>query len=490
MSRRMAGAAGGDLRRAIGVGLLLLVGVLGRASAQSSVVWEQMPLFSDGPSQHVVALGWLRGDGSASPSLDTLVVFQAYGVFRYAPGENNGEWGAWRRINGWRSNDGLITSEGSIVFVPNARRSTDAGLTWTAEEYGFAAIIETTLPWLRDLSGGRAVLVADAGAAGEHIRSLADGEPGSWVWGAPSSGFPESLGEVPPSPALPRGRLLHNGSYVMYSDDGAMTWHLASLGNQPSEGYLWFRFAFYPIAGHPYGGAVFATGCEYIQCDSAGFGTGEAVDLFRSDDGGASWTLIHHFTREDVGLPIINGSAFAAGVPHVGPDGALWAGIGRSNGGRNPGRIMRSVDEGLTWHRADAGLAEANQGRGWRVYKLATARDGRMYAATDQGVWRTTQPVVSAEALPLPAADLTLAVAPNPASGAVTFVVEAPRAVGYALVDVFTPEGRSVEIVHANALSAGAHRFEVDTSGWASGTYIARVWNEGRQESARFTIAR
>lgn len=477
--------------------LLVVVGALGlgRAHAQSGVVWEQMPLFSDRPSQEIYDIGWLDGDGTADPSLDTLVVFQAYGVFRYNPGQNNGEWGVWRRLctGGCSVSAGLVSSDGTLLRSGfGFLRSTNLGQTWeTTFEAGPRPLMEATLPWLRDLSGGRAVIIGAIGGAGEHARSLADGEAGSWVVGAPSSDFPESLGEVPPSPALPMGRLLHNGTYVMYSNDGAMTWQLASLGNQPTEGYLAFRFAFYPIAGHPYNGAVFGIGCEYVQCDSAGTtGTGEALDLYRSDDGGASWSAIHAFTAAETGLPRINGISVNDGVPHVGPDGALWAGIGRRGGGNNPGRIMRSTDEGLTWHRADAGLAEANNGLGWRVYKLYTARDGRMYAATDEGVWRTVQPVVSAEALPPPAASLTLAVAPNPSSGRVTLSVEAPRAVGYALVDVFTPEGRSVQIVHANALSAGAHRFEVDVSSWAAGTYIARVWNEGRQESHRFTVAR
>ncbi len=477
---------------------LVLAGALGvgRARAQSSAVWEQMPLFSDGPSQIVYAIDWLVGDGTADPALDTLVVFHIDGTFRYAPGESNAEWDPWHRIctaacDTW---DGLVTSEGTLLragfgFV----RSTNRGATWNVTfEVRAVPIVEVTLPWLRELSGGRAVIVGPVGGAGEHIRSLADGEAGSWVLGGPASDFPESLAEVPPSPALPLGRLLHNGTYVMYSDDGAMTWTLASLGNQPIEGYVKFRFAFYPIAGHPYGGAVFATGCEYVDCD----GGGESEDLYRSDDGGASWALVHEFIAAEDGLPFINGIAIRAGVPYVGPDGALWAGVSRAQGGDNPGRIMRSTDEGLTWHRADAGLAESNGGLGWRIYKLHTARDGRMYASTDRGVWRTTQPVVAAEAPALPRSDLSLTVLPNPATGAVTVAVASSSAREAVTIDILDALGRRVAAVHAGPLGAGERTFALDTGAWAPGVYTARVTAAdgggagGEAHTARFTVAR
>ncbi len=470
----------------------MLVGALGvgRAHAQSGVVWEQMPLFADRVNQVTNAVGWLVGDGTADPALDTLVIFHSYGVFRYAPGESNGEWDPWHQINGWHAYDGLVTSEGSILFVPVTRRSTDAGLTWEGGQDGLPQIMEVTLPWMRAAANGRAVLISASASVTEPNISYADGEAGSWIRGGPASAYLDGLGEVPPSPALPLGRLLSEGSYVRYSDDGGMTWVTAALGGQPAQSYLSVRFAFYPISGHAYGGAVFATGCEYIQCDSAGYGTGDAVDLFRSDDGGASWALVHHFTGAEVGLPIINGSAIESGVPYVGPDGALWAGVSRRNGGDNPGRIMRSTDEGLTWHRADAGLAESNGGLGWRIYKLHTARDGRMYAATDRGVWRTTQPIVAAEAPASPASDLSLTVLPNPATGAVTVSVASPSTLDAVTIEILDALGRRVAVVHAGPLGAGERTFALDASAWAPGVYTARAQAGGEAQTARFTVAR
>ena len=70
-----------------------------------------------------------------------------------------------------------------------------------------------------------------------------------------------------------------------------------------------------------------------------------------------------------------------------GPDGALYAGEWESDGTRC--RVHWSTDDGLTWlHTADlvptGGLAYINS--------IARAPNGGLFAATEAGLWKTSQP--------------------------------------------------------------------------------------------------
>ncbi len=492
--RRPVGAYGAMVAVAL-YALALVALSAGPASAQAppGLVWEQLPIFQNRANQGILALDWLTGDGTADPSLDTLVIFQSpYGVFRYAPGEaGNGEWDPWRRlcISGCPTRDGLVTSEGSIIRVSRVYRSTNAGQTWelTLPDRGSPPLFEVTLPWMREASGGRSILLVGYDA-NDHAISYADGEAGSWRRTGPVTVFPESLAEVPPSPMLPNGRLLSgSGSLTMYSDDGSETWQVAALGNQPSESYRETEFAFLPKEGHPYGGVVFITTCENTDCD----GGAETVDVYRSDDGGTSYTLVHEFTAAEVDLPFIDGVAIEEGYPFAGPDGALWCGVSNTGSAPKPGRIMRSTDEGVTWHRADAGLAEANGGNGYSIRKIVAHRDGRLYAATDQGVWRTVEPIATAAQANPPRPVLPeLVVSPNPSSGSVTLAVSASEPAGTLVVTVFETTGRVVANVYTGPVAAGEHRYVVDTGGWAAGVYVAQVWVRGEAFTTRFTVTR
>lgn len=495
---------GGQLpgRAALCALLLCTAGVPVHVEAQepgwTSPVWEQMPLVPNYTNQGAYHLGFLPVEDGADPSLDTLIVFHNVGTLRYAPGEDNGATGVWRRYTNARARDALFTSDRTLLsyFASPVSRSTDGGRTWHDTNPPYDPIRETRLPWLRAQSGGRAVILATGGAAPTyqqeaHFISFADGEPGSWVQGGVVTVFGTDIADVPPSPALPNGRLLHSGQYQLYSDDGAMSWHRVSMDGDMTGWYRNFKFSFLPRDGHPYGGIMFALGCgEHVWCDSGGNGSGDVAQLWRSDDGGTSFRFVHQFTQAETGISV-DGLGPQRGVPIVGPDCALWAGISRSQGPLNPGRIMRSVDEGQTWHHADAGFGQANQGRGWRVHQLVVARDGRMYAATDHGVWRSKAPVtVAAEDRPPPPPELTITVAPNPSRERVTLTVTAPEAVERAMVDAFTSNGRFIVPVHDGPLPAGEHRFDVETRGWAAGMYFVRVYNGGRQDTQILTVIR
>ncbi len=165
--------------------------------------------------------------------------------------------------------------------------------------------------------------------------------------------------------------------------------------------------------------------------------------------------------------------------------------MSRSVGSENPGRIVRSTDEGVTWDRADAGLAESNGGLGWRVYEIVAHRDGWLYAATDQGVWRTVEPIATAAQANPPRPVLPeLVVSPNPSSGSVTLAVSASEPAATLVVTVFETTGRVVSNVYTGPVAAGEHRYVVDTRGWAAGVYVAQVWVRGEAFTTRFTVTR
>ncbi len=151
------------------------------------------------------------------------------------------------------------------------------------------------------------------------------------------------------------------------------------------------------------------------------------------------------------------------------------------------GVIVWSNDGGRTWQDL------TGEGSGWGghgVLDVELARDGRIYAATQSGVWRTVEAVslpVSSEPEPPAASGAALRVSPNPGAGAVRIALDldTPEA---AQLTVFDARGRAV---HTEASGARTeHAWEVDTSAWAAGVYVARAEAGGAVTSARFTVAR
>ncbi len=505
----------GAARRALHVAAALLLG-LGSADSPRAQTWERLPHFRlETLPQFVHDLDFLRGEGEAAndPLADSLVVIAYTRTFIYNPSGaagaagDNGEWGAWHPLCTSAAcgfDDLLRTSSNTLLLGdPALSRPTDRGRTWTHDVDGFIAadpLFEPSLPGFAG-PGGERGLVAVTGDEGNTYVSHGDGAPGSWTPAGSVQGFTNgtTFGEVPPSAALPSGRLLvgiYNG--VMASTDGGASYQPTSLYG----GYIAHSFAFVAVAGHPYGGVAFA-GVDHAALS----GNVTRAEVHRSDDGGQTWTLARHFTPEETGLPpIVDGGQpaymFGRVILASVPDGALWAAVHYTQGAQAPGVILRSDDLGATWSRADAGYtgfpgfvfypaSTPEQPFGWRVQRLALSRTGVLYAATDRGVWRTTQPVVSGEAWPTPASTgLSLAVAPNPSSGAVTLSLVS-REAQRARVSVVDATGREVWSGEAWAVPAGAS-VAVDASRWASGVYVARasVGRDTEHVTARFTVAR
>ncbi len=216
------------------------------------------------------------------------------------------------------------------------------------------------------------------------------------------------------------------------------------------------------------GGRVLATGFFNQQADRR---------AFVSDDGGETW-------RETARLP----------EPREGIPGDAWlAVIGEQSalavGGR--GIVYRTDDAGETWAIAGRTPVTASN---MTSRMLMVGPEGRLYVglllAGTERAWavRTVQPVVAVSSVPNPeASGARLRVSPNPGAGAVRIALrlDTPEA---ARLTVFDARGRAV---HTEASGArGQHAWEVDTSAWAAGVYVARAEVGGEVVTAQLTVAR
>jgi hypothetical protein len=451
----------------------------------------------------IVAVDFLRGEGAqaADPAADTLVVFMPYGTFLYNPSGaagaagGNGPYGPWHRLcSGGQcsgASAGLVTAAGTVLIGSRAgavqlARGADRGRTWTVnyEDHNAYPIFESarTGP-----DGGPPVILIGAGPYGT-ARSFDDGAPGTWEPRGTACCFAEALAEVPPSPSLPGGRVLLGGDEgVWYSDDGSLSY--AQATGPGARTSMVRSFTFVPAEGHPYGSTAFAGVHDFAPPHG---GESRGATVLRSDDGGATWAIAHQFTASELGLPPYAGSDVTDVTVYATGDGALWAGVGFSGGaaaGPPRGGVVRSVDGGTTWSRADAGFRDGT-GRGYAVNQFALSRTGVLYAATTRGVWRTTTAVVAGEAGPNGApGGVGVSVRPNPAGGRVEVVVSLAEA-GLIRVVVLDALGREVAVVLDGEGPAGERAVPVDTSGWPAGVYVVRVEAGGRVSSARLVVAR
>src|SRR4051812_6355321 len=121
------------------------------------------------------------------------------------------------------------------------------------------------------------------------------------------------------------------------------------------------------------GGIVF-----HLRFDAAGPDTlyaSSSAGLFRSTDGGDSWTEI------DRGLPGRSPSALATDPVHP---GTLYAGVW-------PGGLFKSIDGGETWTSANRGLPPAARTNPSLIRDVAVdpRQPRRLYLATEVGVFQS-----------------------------------------------------------------------------------------------------
>jgi photosystem II stability/assembly factor-like uncharacterized protein len=347
--------------------LLLLAG-LSRADAQT-VRWERI-----GAPEGGNVLSFARTpDGMLFATLD------AAGVFRSS---NDG--GSWERL-GVESNSrwsALIhaTPRGTLLLGgadTTLRISTDKGATWAV----VSRRIYGTVPLVEDSSGG----VIGVGPGGLY-RSTDDG----LTWKVQGGTIEEVIGALAVGSD---GRLVaavQNGFSprgIRVSTDMGASWSLVQLGDSNTPTVL----------------SLAATRDGRLFAGTGGGG------LFRSDDGGATWTLL------PVSIPVyyssllvlsdggIVASAGGQGVLRSDDGGANWAPVGPTDAGlqvsalgaTKDGRILAGTFssgvyavEPVAWKRSSVGLPSLGIGMvsfapDGTIHTVAS--DGRFYSSTDNG---------------------------------------------------------------------------------------------------------
>ena len=460
------------------------------AQGEAVVSWERLPTFGDDDTTppRYDYLAFLPTEDGSGPVAghDMYVVSSFWGRFLFDPDADDERWGAWRLLRRGGPDTGFVSAEGTLFAASpggatDVDRSADRGLTWEREVHDGATVLyQSRLPAFRGPSGHGAVVAVQS----RLCRSLDDGRAGTWDCG-PYSGRTFGAGEVPPSAALPEGRTLFGiANGVVYSDDLGQTWTPAP-GAYLAGGLRGYSFAWMPEPGHPYGGYVLAGIQDQTEPDR----DRQAV-VVRSDDGGGTWGLVWRYDPDVWGV----GTGRRPSL-YAGPDGAVWVSVyGGTGSAPWPGRLLRSTDGGRTWEAADTNLdryrySDHTPGHGVKVNAWAAGPDGRLYIATESGVWRTTEavyephPVATGEA-PVPA-PLAVRVWPNPTGGAATVEVSGPAE--RVRVAVFDVRGREVAVLHDGPATAG-QRWAVETAGLAPGAYVVRV--STASGAAALTVAR
>jgi hypothetical protein len=175
--------------------------------------------------------------------------------------------------------------------------------------------------------------------------------------------------------------------------------------------------------------------------------------LYRSDDGGATFTMMREFLPGDFGVSKPEWIVLQAGVKR-----SLYVGIEHVPGGNVPseGAVVATLDQGQTW------ISVGDSTNGWPGYGplvMRLARDGRLYAGTDRGVWRTVEAVpVSVEPeVEVPVENgAVLEVAPNPFGNETNVVLTLDQQTRVRL-SIFDLLGREVGVLCDRTFPAGKH---------------------------------
>ena len=456
------------------------------ASAQAQAIeWEPMPLKPEVGKERGVVEFVPALDGVGTVAGHDLLMATGSRFYRYTPGRGDLYDGDWEQVSWDGARVGLKSTTGAILgsgASARAVRSDDGQGNYVMVFHSaFSAMMQSRQPGLVGAGGHGAILGVNGG---QLWVSLDDGRQGTWEKRG-YLGRTRDLDQVPPSDSLPQGRLLAATSAgVVASDDLGHTWYVTEGSYEIGYGST---LAFAPEPGHPYGGAVLGGFIDAVLPDR-----NRRAIVARSDDGGASWREIWRYDPDEWGDGDIGTN------PHLfaGPDGAVWMSVYRRIGpGPYPSRLLRSTDSGATWHAADAGLASVPIGSDAalpvvEVLAMTGGPDGRIYAGTGWGVWRTTEPVfaVAGEAAPELDARLAVAVHPNPTGGRATVSVSlaAPERVRLAVFDV---QGREVAVIHQGPASDG-ERFQIETGALAPGAYVVRVTSASGAAAAGLTVMR
>lgn len=272
-------------------------------------------------------------------------------------------------------------------------KTTDGGSTWAQKSTGlplsgsFAIVVDPTNPL---------IVYASTGASGVFKTST-----GGETWSAANAGLPMPSGAIAISPSTPSVLLVRASTALFQTRDAAASWQPVFGGGLPSN-----------VVEAKFSPASSAT----IVARVGGLSPSDAsIGLFRSSNGGASWTRlpvplpraslrgIGPFAidpRNPAVLYVVTlGCAFScySTLNRSGDEGGTWtlitsphpsvivvdifSGVTVSTGSS----VYRSTDGGLRWTDFSDGLL-VNP-----VHSFVQSGN-RLYAATDQGVFVATPP--------------------------------------------------------------------------------------------------
>lgn len=318
--------------------------------------------------------------------------------------------------------------------------------------------------------------------------SDARGAPGTWTTapGPPNSGDPTGtyaadIAFFPADGPWPN-RVVYAGRWgVAISDDRGATWRTSGLWaylDQSPQHVL--------TLARP-GGGINVAAFSKRNGETCG-----CTRVYLSQDGGETWEETAQLTDDE--LAFLRGVTVVpmAGQPYDVPSYETQSAIALLT----IGRLWRTDDGGATWSViGQTPYEDINHSSSDILY----APDGRLYTVissrspTPTWVWRTADafPVAAAPSPPAaPVAVAAVSVRPNPASGVVTVTATLPASIATATVDVVDALGRVVAILSADAIAAGPREWRVDTSEWPPGVYVVRVLAGSATATASFILTR
>ena len=353
-----------------------------------------------------------------------------YAALRPLLGHTDGEGGIWQSVDGGAAWDRVLHAPGvaSLGFERGAPgrvfagadlagiyRSADGGGTWGLSNHGLQAYAISQAAPDPHVPGR---IFAAALAFGElntsrGVLMRSDDRGATWtgLLGEPETGIGIPLTDLAIHPTEP-GTLYVAGRGVLRTTDGGNTWESRNRGLRAGEYVAALELA--PSSPN----VLYAIGWDTYPACAGGHCT--RVIVFRSSDGGAQWRRSRLPLQ---GFEFLNALAVDPSNPAIvytagrqlfkSTDGGVtWRRTGRGLRGPvtdlladpfTPGTLYavvrfarrgipvtgidKTTDGGATWAPADAGLP------GWYGIRRLTAdlaTPGTLYAATDQGIFLST----------------------------------------------------------------------------------------------------
>lgn len=418
-------------RTALSIGLLNLA-LLAAVPAHAQQ-WTRVPGV---PTTDVFSL-WASGD-TILAGVDTSAFISTNGGV---------SWQGSKRIPGATSVQALRLHGGRLyaaTFGQGAFVSDNLGASWSAFNQGLVGGILNSQLLLTDFQILGDNLYASTAGAGIYVRGI--GGPSTWSHFGDE--FEPNQASVVNSLALGGTRLLAmagaNGM-VFYRDPGDPDWTVSNLDNVGIHAGL-------------QGTTAIWTGTAWV--------VGANSFIFRSVAGQEPWSVA------SAGFGSLKWSTWAS------RPGQLFGAF--SNEIRAV--IEQSNDDGATWH--DGVIFP-----GGLVFRMAIS-GSTLFAALNDGLWRSSISTVSVDPLPPSRRALDFALAgPQPFGEQTRLHFVLPEA-GEASIAVYDLAGREATDRIRGSWSAGDHEVALDARGLSPGVYLARLDAGGRRATVRLVHVR